>query len=80
MTEQILSAGARNRFLDRVERLGNALPDPVFIFLIIIAIVIAMFAIYRGWLKSAAVGHPMAAEVLRWLGGADTVDRWVEGA
>jgi hypothetical protein len=28
--------------------------------------------------RYAAVDHPMAAEVLRWLDGADTVDRWVE--
>ena len=27
-----------------------------------------------------AVNHPMAAEVARWLDGADTVDRWVEDA
>ncbi len=30
--------------------------------------------------RYAAVGHPMAVEVMRWLGGSDTVDRWVEGA
>jgi hypothetical protein len=28
--------------------------------------------------RYAAVDHPMAAEVLRWLSGADTVDGWVE--
>ncbi len=27
-----------------------------------------------------AVNHPMAAEVVRWLDGADTVDGWVEEA
>ena len=27
-----------------------------------------------------AVSHPMAAEVVRWLEGSDTVDRWVEDA
>jgi hypothetical protein len=27
-----------------------------------------------------AVDHPMAAEVVRWLEGSDTVDRWVEDA
>ncbi len=27
-----------------------------------------------------AVNHPMAAEVVRWLDGADTVDSWVEEA
>ncbi len=30
--------------------------------------------------RYAAVDHPMAAEVVRWLDGADTVDRWVEDA
>jgi hypothetical protein len=30
--------------------------------------------------RYAAVEHPMAAEVVRWLDGADTVDGWVEGA
>lgn len=28
--------------------------------------------------RYASVDHPMAAEVLRWLSGADTVDGWVE--
>ncbi|ODV11378.1 MAG: hyaluronidase [Rubrivivax sp. SCN 70-15] len=28
--------------------------------------------------RYAPVGHPMAAEVVRWLAGTDTVDRWVE--
>ena len=28
--------------------------------------------------RYAAVDHPMAAEVLRWLSGVDTVDGWVE--
>ncbi len=28
--------------------------------------------------RYAAVEHPMAAEVVRWLDGADTADRWVE--
>jgi hypothetical protein len=30
--------------------------------------------------RYTAVDHPMAAEVVRWLGGADTVDGWVEEA
>jgi hypothetical protein len=30
--------------------------------------------------RYAALAHPMAAEVVRWLDGADTVDRWVEEA
>jgi hyaluronoglucosaminidase len=28
--------------------------------------------------RYAAVAHPMAVEVVRWLDGADTVDSWVE--
>jgi hypothetical protein len=31
-------------------------------------------------LRYAAVDHPMAAEVVRWLDGGDTVDGWVEQA
>ena len=30
--------------------------------------------------RYAAVDHPMAAEVVRWLEGADTTDAWVEDA
>lgn len=30
--------------------------------------------------RYAAVNHPIAAEVLRWLDGADTVDGWLEDA
>jgi beta-N-acetylglucosaminidase len=30
--------------------------------------------------RYAAVDHPLAAEVVRWLDGADTVDGWVEQA
>ncbi len=30
--------------------------------------------------RYAEVDHPMAAEVVHWLDGADTVDRWVEDA
>ena len=30
--------------------------------------------------RYAAVNHPMSAEVVRWLEGADTVDSWVEDA
>lgn len=30
--------------------------------------------------RYAAVDHPMAAEVVRWLDGADATDRWVEDA
>ena len=62
MTEQTLPAGARNRFLDRVERLGNALPDPVFIFLIIIAIVIAI-SVFGAMGQWSAV-NPVTGEML----------------
>ncbi len=39
-------------------------------------------AVDRGLLREryAAVDHPMASEVVRWLAGADTVDGWVEQA
>ena len=30
--------------------------------------------------RYVAVQHPMAAEVVRWLDGADTVDGWIETA
>lgn len=30
--------------------------------------------------RYAAVAHPMAVEIVRWLDGADTVDSWVEEA
>jgi hyaluronoglucosaminidase len=30
--------------------------------------------------RYAAVDHPMGAEVLRWLDGADTTDGWLEDA
>lgn len=30
--------------------------------------------------RYAVVDHPMAAEIVRWLEGADTTDRWVEDA
>lgn len=60
MTEQTLPAGPRNRFLDAVERLGNALPDPVFIFLIIIAVV-AVASIVGALLGWSAV-NPVTKE------------------
>lgn len=44
-------AGRRSRFLDGVERLGNALPDPVFIFVGIILVLVGVSAIgaAAGW-------------------------------
>ena len=40
MDGRVEPAGQRNRFLDWVERVGNALPDPIFIFVIIIAVLV----------------------------------------
>jgi len=44
-------AGKRNRLLDTVERLGNALPDPVFIFvwIILALVVVSMIGAAAGW-------------------------------
>ena len=52
----------RNRFLDGVERLGNALPDPVLIFVGLIALLMAMSAVgaAAGW---SAV-NPVTGETL----------------
>lgn len=62
MTADASPAGARNRFLDGVERLGNLLPDPVFIFIwIIIAVVIvSVIGAMSGW----AATNPVTGEVL----------------
>ncbi len=53
----------RDRFLNSVERLGNALPDPVAIFVIIIVIlmVVSAFAAGQGW----SVTNPVTGEVLQ---------------
>ena len=52
----------RNRFLDAVERLGNALPDPVLIFVALIAVLMGMSAAgaAAGW---SAV-NPVTGETL----------------
>ncbi len=44
-------AGKRNRLLDTVERLGNALPDPVFIFvwIILALVVVSVIGAAAGW-------------------------------
>ncbi len=54
--------GKTKKWLDRVERLGNALPDPVFIFLGLIALLVAVSvaAALAGW---SAV-HPLNGETL----------------
>ena len=62
MTEQTIPAGARNRFLDGVERVGNALPDPVFIFLGIIAIVMGVSVV--GAMVDWSAVNPVTGETL----------------
>jgi aminobenzoyl-glutamate transport protein len=56
------NAGAL-RLLDRIERIGNALPDPVVIFLILIAALVAASAITSA-LEWSAI-HPLSGEVMR---------------
>jgi aminobenzoyl-glutamate transport protein len=55
-------SGKTKKWLDRVERLGNALPDPVFIFLGLIALLVAVSvaAALSGW---SAV-NPVSGETL----------------
>lgn len=55
-------SGKTKKWLDRVERLGNALPDPVFIFLGLIALLVAgsVAAALSGW---SAV-NPVSGETL----------------
>lgn len=54
--------GWQNRFLDRVERLGNALPDPVAIFvaIIVVLMLVSALAAAQGW----SVTNPVTGEVL----------------
>ena len=52
----------RNRFLDIVERLGNALPDPVFLFIGIILVLVALSVIGSGAGWSAT--NPVTGELL----------------
>jgi aminobenzoyl-glutamate transport protein len=62
MTAEAAPAGTRNRFLDGVERLGNALPDPVFIFIgiIVVVVIVSVIGAMAGW---TAV-NPVTGEVL----------------
>ena len=55
-------AGRRNRFLDSVERLGNALPDPIFIFvgIIVLLVIVSVIGAAAGW---SAV-NPVTGETL----------------
>ena len=58
---QVRSSGS-NRFLDTVERLGNALPDPVFIFIGIIAILMGISVVGAAAAWSAI--NPVSGETL----------------
>ncbi len=51
MNERAGTTGQRSRFLDAVERLGNALPDPIFIFIAIILVLVGVSVIgaAAGW-------------------------------
>jgi aminobenzoyl-glutamate transport protein len=62
MNERAGTTGKRSRFLDAVERLGNALPDPIFIFVIIILmlVVVSVVGASVGW---SAV-NPVTGETL----------------
>ncbi|MGH9256464.1 MAG: AbgT family transporter [Vicinamibacterales bacterium] len=53
----------RNRFLDGVERLGNALPDPALIFVGLIAVLMAMSAV--GAAEAWSAVNPVSGETLR---------------
>ena len=55
-------AGRRSRFLDGVERLGNALPDPIFIFvaIILVLVIVSVIGASAGW---SAV-NPVTGETL----------------
>lgn len=54
--------GWQDRFLDRVERLGNGLPDPVVIFfgIIVVLMLVSALAAAQGW----SVTNPVTGEVL----------------
>ncbi len=62
MNERAGTTGQRSRLLDAVERLGNALPDPIFIFIaIILALVgVSVIGASMGW---SAV-NPVTGETL----------------
>ena len=67
--------GFFNRFLDGVEKAGNKLPDPVSVFLIIIAGV--MLASWTGELTGLSVLHPGTGEEVRAVNlfSGDNIER-----
>lgn len=60
--DETILAGRRNRFLDVIERLGNALPDPIFIFVgvIVVLVIVSVVGASAGW---SAV-NPVTGETL----------------
>lgn len=62
MDGRAIPAGRRNRFLDSVERLGNALPDPIFIFVGIIVVLVIVSVIGAAGAWSAV--NPVTGETL----------------
>lgn len=70
---------ARRGWLDRVERLGNALPDPVFIFLALIVVLVAasVVAAGSGWSAlNPVTGEKLVTESL--LSEVNLTKLWVE--
>lgn len=63
MTETEEGGQPRRGWLDRIERFGNALPDPVFIFLALILVLVAA-SVWTAAIAWSAV-NPMTGEVLR---------------
>ncbi|MEZ6014778.1 MAG: AbgT family transporter [Planctomycetota bacterium] len=71
---------ARGRLLDRIERLGNALPEPVTLFALgtVVVLLVSWLAASQGWrsVLTGADGAPVLDEVARDLASADGV-RWL---
>lgn len=61
--DSVTKGTLRDRFLDRVERLGNALPDPVAIFvgIIVVLMLVSALGAAQGW----SVTNPVTGEVLQ---------------
>ena len=60
---QTIPASRADRFLNGVERVGNKLPDPVAIFVIMIGVLVAA-SVIGSWLGWSSV-HPVTGEVLQ---------------
>jgi aminobenzoyl-glutamate transport protein len=73
----VTGSAVRSRLLDRVERIGNALPDPVIIFVALIGVLMLLSAVGAslGW----SARNPVDGEILvvRSLLGEDMVRRLI---